>query len=72
VRDAVGAVSFDAGDKQALRGALAATARGWDARGELFAATDTGRIQQAQQVAEKTTFEAGATAAALEPYFVES
>jgi hypothetical protein len=70
VRAAVGAVNFDADDKRKLRAALAATAKGWDARGEIFGALDVGRIQQAQQVADRTTIEAEGSAKALTPYFV--
>ncbi len=70
VRAAVGAVNFDAEAKRKLRAALAATAKGWDARGEIFGTLDVGRIQVAQQVAERTTFEAESTAKALQPYFV--
>jgi hypothetical protein len=70
VREAVGAVNFNPDAKKALRASLAASAKCWDARAEIFGTLDIGRIQRAQKVAEEATDKAAGYAPSLNPYFV--
>ncbi|HEX4305717.1 MAG TPA: hypothetical protein VHZ54_06765 [Solirubrobacterales bacterium] len=69
VRTAVGVVDFDAGAKRDLRAALDAAASGWDARAELFATLDLGKIERAQQAAERSSLKAETFTSSLRPYF---